>query len=202
MVLKHVRLVLPVAVALALGGCAGGDDAGQPGSTSAAGSPSASVGGDQTSAAAGETAADAADPAAAAVPAVDSHEWEDGLVVSVSGPEPMTPGESAVGADAPGEPTRIWVTIENGSKEDFSGQSTAFSLVKPDGQFVMERIVDLGDEHAMPAQVTVPAGESATYGVDYMLTSTDGLKMTVIVGDPLGGKGRQPAKVDLDIDAG
>ena len=90
----------------------------------------------------------------------DTWEYEDGLAITVSTPEPYTPGEYASGADQAAN-VAFTITIVNGTDANFDP-----SLSIPDvssGGTESSRIIDFEGATGLPPSTTVPAGQTVSW---------------------------------------
>ena len=92
----------------------------------------------------------------------DTQAWDDGVSMTVSGPEPFTPSDLAAGADQ-AEDVVFTLTITNDSSENV--QPVVFSRLESDG-VEATRILDVGAEGGqvgIPPTTAVLPGESITW---------------------------------------
>jgi hypothetical protein len=109
-----------------------------------------------------EEAEDADGAATATLAFGDTQAWDDGVSMTVSGPEPFTPSDLAAGADQ-AEDVVFTLTITNDSSENV--QPVVFSRLESDG-VEATRILDVGAEGGqvgIPPTTAVLPGESLTW---------------------------------------
>jgi len=106
----------------------------------------------------------------------DTQTWDDGVSMTVSGPEPFTPSDLAAGADQ-AEDVVFTLTITNDSSENV--QPVVFSGLESDG-VEATRILDVGAEGGqvgIPPTTAVLPGESITWREAWSVADSTSLSM-------------------------
>ena len=106
----------------------------------------------------------------------DTQSWDDGVSMTVSGPEPFTPSDLAAGADQAVDVV-FTLTITNDSSE--SVQPVVLSRLESDGTEAA-RILDVGAEGGqvgIPPTTAVLPGESITWLEAWSVADPDSLTM-------------------------
>ncbi len=106
----------------------------------------------------------------------DTQAWDDGVSMTVSGPEPFTPSDLAVGADQ-AEDVVFTLTITNDSSENV--QPVVFSRLESDG-VEATRILDVGAEGGqvgIPPTTAILPGESISWREAWSVADPESLTM-------------------------
>ncbi|MBM7503899.1 DUF2510 domain-containing protein [Agromyces aurantiacus] len=106
----------------------------------------------------------------------DTMEWEDGVTMTVSAPEPFTPSDLAAGADQ-AEDLVFTLTITNGSTENV--QPVVLSTLSSGGTEAT-RIIDVGAEGGqvgIPPTTPILPGESITWQEAWSVADAGSLTM-------------------------
>ena len=96
----------------------------------------------------------------------DTWEYEDGLAITVSAPEPYTPGEYAAGADQAANLV-FTVTVVNGTSANY--EPLLYEQVSSGG-VESSQIFDSGTDVGGSPNTVIPAGQTITYRVAYSVT--------------------------------
>ncbi|WP_460513729.1 hypothetical protein [Frigoribacterium salinisoli] len=106
----------------------------------------------------------------------DTWQYDDGLTVTVSAPEPYTPSEYASGADQ-AEAVVFTITIENGTEANFD-PSLSIPNVSSGGTEA-SRIVDFEGATGLPPSTTVPSGQSVSWQAAFSVVDPEQIVLDV-----------------------
>lgn len=111
----------------------------------------------------------------------DTYEWDNGLKMTVSEPEPFKPSESAAGAeDASLEAVLFTISVENASSEPFD--PTIIMVSAASGGQEGSMIIDSAQNVMGSPTTTVPAGRSVEFKLGFAVADPDDIIMDVTPG--------------------